>query len=301
MDIEYVLSIIFHIFFVSVPEQLFLILFSLILINRQELFTKLNKQKVLKLAVMALVPAVISVLMRAINGLDMSLLALIGITIVFVTIALGYNIRGARKIGILLGAVIMSFICEIIIQLIYTPLVLYGTSVSVNALNQPGFLTFVWLLPERAIETLLIMVMLLNKSSVYRIKLYKVIWDNKFLAWAFMILVTMDFAIIYWFAKSILLDKILIELKPLIQISVVAYGILIPVTSTSLFLVITYIFAEHKVDEKAFMCSEAKVLKELINLLIKEGRYKEIPEVMNDYNLLVENCSEYLQRKGLKI
>ena len=286
---------------ISVPEQIYLLIFTLMLSNQYELFYPVTRKKQMKILLLVFISAFISVVLRTIGGFGMTYMAPIGILAYFILILLAYKITAFKQIIKLLGCIVISFITVMVIQLMFIPMVLYGTSITAETLNRPSLVTFLWTLPERMIELIILAAMITYKYNVYNIKLMQVIWQNRFFAIIFIVLLIVNFFIIYTFSINVYINKMLIGLSPVSQITIIVTAILFPLINLSSYFFVIFFVAYRRKNEQVFIKNEVLILKALVGLKLSEGRYHEIIKILNDFDFLIKDTNKYMQRKGLEV
>lgn len=286
---------------ISVSEQIYLLIFTLMLSNQYELFYPVTRKKQMKILLLVFISAFISVVLRTIGGFGMTYMAPIGILAYFILILLAYKITAFKQIIKLLGCIVISFITVMVIQLMFIPMVLYGTSITAETLNRPSLVTFLWTLPERMIELIILAAMITYKYNVYNIKLMQVIWQNRFFAIIFIVLLIVNFFIIYTFSINVYINKMLIGLSPVSQITIIVTAILFPLINLSSYFFVIFFVAYRRKNEQVFIKNEVLILKALVGLKLSEGRYHEIIKILNDFDFLIKDTNKYMQRKGLEV
>lgn len=269
---------------VSIPEQLFFVMFSLILMRRYD-FLEFNGKNVMRFAIAVIPAALLSNILRGLLGMDMTFVLLVGVITLFTVLVTVFRIRSAKGVFKAFLSVLLSFTIVILTQLLYFPFILYGTSITTGQLNHYGPLVLLLSLLDRAVQICLLGVLLLKKRSFMKLNFSKVITRNRALAYLFGGVAAMNLAFVYVMCLLIYIDKILLGLMPAMQVLVVVLTIIFPIINmTVLYGVINYSVNKHT-HTRVYMQEESRVLRVLVKLLLQQRRYDEIdPEIASFEN-----------------
>lgn len=267
---------------VSVPEQLFFIMFSLILMRRYDFF-ELKKSNVLRFTIAVLPAALLSNILRGLFRVDQNLVLLVGVITLFTVLAAVFRIRSVKGIFKVFLSSLLCFIIVILTQLLYFPFILYGTSITAEQLNQYGPLVLLLSLFDRAVQISLLGILFLKKRSFMKLNFSKVITRNKTLAYLFGGVTAINLAFVYIMCMLIYKDKILLGLSPAMQLIIVVFTIAFPIINmTVLFGVINYSVNKHAYT-RVYMQEESRVLRVLVKLMLQQRRYDEIDSEMESF------------------
>ena len=153
---------------ISIPEETFIIFLALFILGKLE-FIKLKSSNLPRFMACVIPAAFLSYIVRDFLPFLTDYLMPIGIITVFLLIIFIYRINDRRDVLRAFVGTILSFIVAMICQMIYAPLVVFGTGISIDDINKSILLLFFWTLPERVME-LSILILLTAGSILYTLK-----------------------------------------------------------------------------------------------------------------------------------
>ncbi len=264
---------------VSIPEQLFFVIFSLFLMRRYD-FLEFKRSNVMRVAIAVIPAAFLSNILRGLLGMDMNFALLAGVITLFAVLVIVFRIRSAKGIFKAFLSTVLCFLVVLLTQLLYFPLILYGTSITAEQLNQYGPLVILLSLFDRAVQISILGILFLKKRSFMKLNFSKVITRNKTLAYLFGGVAAMNLTFVYVMCLLIYADRVLMGLEPVLQITIVVFTIAFPVINMAvLFGVINYSVNKHT-HTRVYVQEESRVLRVLVKLLLLQKRYDEIdPEI----------------------
>jgi hypothetical protein len=181
MDLAGIGFTILNTIIISVPEEAFIIYLTLLIVGKSELI-KLKAGK-LPLFLACVIPAaLISNLLREFLPQAKNYLMFIGIVIFFLLIVLIYRLNDPRDILRVFIGVSLSSIVTMLFQLIYAPMIVFKTGISLDNVNRSILLLFFCTLPERTIEFLLLLLLTVKKSMTTRISIFSTLSRNSLVA-----------------------------------------------------------------------------------------------------------------------
>ncbi len=268
-----------HTVFVSIPEELFMVAFTLILMKRYDLLA-LNRSNILKLVTTAAPFALLSNILRGFADFNMNYTSLICFTGIFLLGIIVYGVRKPKDMLMVFLGLALSLVVVMAIQASYLVFILYGTSITVESLNQYSLQTFLVSLADRVVQIALIGLMLLKKQKFMKLNYFKIIGKNRNLAILSTFVIVMNILFVYLMCNLIYFQKILMPFESGMQLAVVLAVIIFPVVNISAVLGIIN-FSLNKISyTKVYIQEESKVLRVLVQMLLKQKRYEDI-----DYEL----------------
>ena len=171
-------------------------------------------------------------------------------------------------------AVSVSFLVALIVQTSYIAFILYGTSVTMERLNEFGPLALIVSLIDRVAHACIIGLLLLKKRSFMKLNFFKVITRNKAMANLATVITILNMVFIFIMANLVFTDKILINLKPTTQILVIFAIIAFPILNMStIFGVISYSVNKYT-HTRLYIQEESRVLRVLVQVLLNQQKYR---------------------------
>lgn len=269
------IDLILNIILVSIPEALFFVAFSLILLKQFQ-FLQFSRENIKKMALAVVPPAVFSNLFRSVPGIDINFMPLIGIMAITISVALVYRCFTAKQLFKVSLCVTLSFIISMAIQLSYFPLILYGTSFELKEFNEPGMLVVVLLLPERLVEYSLLVYLIMRRKVFTKINLFTYSLRHKGLAIILSLQVAVNLLYICVMTRLIFFDKILFDLplsKQLIGLSIVT---LYPIANLVSMFFAAYYVSNLETRKKRNIQEDLKVSISDIQFYLRRGEYDKI-------------------------
>ena len=254
-----------NMFFVSLPEELFVVSIVLIGIGRDDLLDlRMWKDNIRWVSMPAIGMSFIISFARLTN-IPKSFIQITGILVLYLLtlVVIKNNNLLQEKIKyfktlfyIILGIAIISILeC-------YYPLILSLTKTNILYINSHFILNFLCAMPARVIEYSILVYLLVKKSDDVKIKLFDIILKNSFLKRSmFSLLIGIMITMIY-LIKLIGIDLILINLSFLEQLIIVIMMFIIPtITITFILLIVNYIL---KVEKRIRQTYENLVMQDIV-------------------------------------
>lgn len=286
------IALIFNTVFVSIPEEIFLIVFALILMGKHEYlsFKSANIEKVLSASIIG---AIFSLIVKIYIPQVTDYLFFIAIFVMTGVMILIYRIFKMEEILKSLLCMSISFVVFAIFQTSYIPLLMYGTNLSISEMSQPGLYQFLWSLPERAMEYTLLACLLLKKNSFIKFNFIKTVMQNTALKITTIIIALFNISFLAMMIKLVGVDKILFKLPLFMQILSLVLILLFPIVNTFTNLFVAY-YIENKNAQKSFIIQEdLKVSISDIKFYLNRGDYERIGDELKyleqDANELYKN------------
>jgi hypothetical protein len=153
----------------------------------------------------------------------------------------------------MIKAALFLFIAAIILILLeytYIPAILYATNKTIQEINATLFINFLISLPERFVEFGIIILLLINKSSVNQKNFLKAVITNPTLRNATIALLIFNFTLLLIIGKFIVIDKCLADKTFNLQMLITTSIIIFPLTNLSIFFGVLYYKVNRELDER---------------------------------------------------
>lgn len=298
-------KIVLNTLLVSIPEEFYLVMFTLVLIGEfdywnQEEYRKLfYKWDYIRVFVPTVSGALLSNIFRYLN-LDFGILPILPMLIFFVLIVLTNDVFGdastIKWIGKAFVALILGFITILICELIYIPFILYASGLTINEINSDIALNFYVSIPSRVIQYSILVFLITRKKTILKANVLKPIFENRVLSIITSVLVILHGVFFYIMMKIIIFDKILINISSIMRLAVVLGICIFPVINMMMFIWVIYYIKNY----------EALKMKQINNNLgnivesIKEYEFNEdygnIKWKLNEINVRIEEVTQSLQK-----
>ncbi|MCX8130553.1 MAG: hypothetical protein N3I35_10685 [Clostridia bacterium] len=240
LSLNEILTHILNVLLISIPEETFLVVFTLIILKKFDNNISLNMRQqmetgykeycqfftrndISKIIFTILTVGSITQFLRFLK-INQNLILIGAIILLFLCIITLYKLYSTvENILKAFTCTFCSILTLIVIEFSYVPLMLYFTGETVDSLNKSILLNFIFSLPERTIEYTLLAYILLKKSSFSKLNLLKVVLYSKPITISTIIIFLINILFLLSMGKIIIFDKALITSSHSIQI-------LIPIT-----------------------------------------------------------------------
>ena len=295
LDLGLVLPVIINILALSVPEQLFLIVFTFILMRRFDLL-ELKRYNIIRIITASLVPALVSNILGGFIKLDMNYVPLIGIAVTMLMIVTVFKLFSVKDIAKVFLSVFISFMTIMAIKLLYIPFIIYGTELSMEALNKPGGPILILSIVDRAVQLFIISFVIYKKKSFLKVNVFQLVYKNITLSVAGIFVILFNLAFLFIISKSIYIDKLLLSLDFKMQLASIVIVILLPFLNIVVYFSILYHVSNKESQERFHVQEELKVSINDIRFFLKRRQYDKIHR---ETNYLEEDTNElYKEQKN---
>lgn len=281
MDWSNIFNAILNSVIVSIPEETFVIYFVLLILGRTE-FIKLKANNLPRFIACLIPAAFVPNFLRMLLPQVKDYMMLIGIVFIFTLIVLIYRITDIKEILRILIGTTLSIITVLIAQLTYAPLIMFGTGVDVNDVNNTPVLLFIWTLPERALEFSILLLVTLKKGMTAKINIFTVLSKNKLVASITLFLLTFNVAFLAIMGKLIFFDNILRGASLLNTVLIISLVIMFPIMNISLLLVVIY-SVYYRYSIRLLLSKERiSTLISVLAIYTEEKNYSKIDSLVTD-------------------
>lgn len=247
-----VMTALLNMILVSIPENIFIVVMTLIFLKRFDLLDfRMWKQNLkwimipsISIAIMINMFKYIIVIPRPITSL--SCLVIMNILILYIVLRNTYEVNKKLifKISI---ATFMSFVAVSLIELIYVPMSLSLLHRPISYFNNNIVYNFLLALPGRIMEICLIAFILIRKNNSIKINLFDAIIKNNFYKLNFLFMIILINLIIVYIAKLIMIDNILVNIEIIEQLFITILIVSIPIILiTWFFIFVNYSLTREK-------------------------------------------------------
>jgi len=298
-------KIILNTIFVSIPEEIYLVMFTLILTGEFDYWQfkgykrLINKGDWSKILIPSITFAVMSNIFRY-TGLNNAIYSIIPIIIMFILIVLTSEVlkdgNPSRWIKRALLIYIIAALSVGLSEFLYTSIILYSTNLTMVEVNNNITLNFVMSLPARVIQYTLLIYFVLIKRTVLKGNIFKIFTSNHLLMNLFIFIVILNSAFLAILYKIIIYNKVLINLPNIIKAIIIMGVMTVPVLNITGFILATY-YLENKA-----LISKKKTSNTLENILndIKtytvNNNYETIQWKLKDICTKIEDAVDYINK-----
>lgn len=294
---------------VSIPEELYLVLFTLILMGEfdywkeKECVKMFDRWDYIRVLVPTLVAAICSNVFRY-AGVNSALNTLLVLLILFLCIVFTGNIWGdasaLKWTGKAFLFLLLGFISLGIAKLIYAPIILYATGITVKEINNNILLNFFISLPSRLLEYSLLIFFIIRKRSFLQGKIFKVIFKSKILSLISAITLLINASFLILITKLVVFDRALSHSSDFLQYSLIIGTLVFPIFNiSSLIWSVYYVKNQHLAQQKKVsdeiqsLRKDLEQLKNSDNSLEHKNLKWELTSAENKLMSISDNLSKY--------
>lgn len=275
-------KIIINTLLVSIPEELYMVMFTLIMVGEFEYWKEpeckrlINRFDYVRVFLPTIVGALISNIIINV-GLNYGVYHFITPLVIYIFIVLTNDVLGdASAVKWMFKALIFFMIAYLsigIFEIAYIPLILYGTGMTMSNISDNLLIYFIISLPTRVFQFSLLSFIISRKRTQMKGLLIRNILSQPTLAVILFLLIFFNIIFLQIMCKAIIFDKVLIEISRISQALIIACTVMFPMLNISAFLLGYYMIQNKETKDRK------SASKELQNLIIK----------MNEYN----NCGKF--------
>lgn len=282
IDGSMVVPLILNILLASIPEETFLLVFSLIVMKRYDLLA-LKKANIIKSATIVIVIAASSTILRAFSILDANLAPVYGLFFIFLFMVLLYGIRSPKGIFKAFLSICAAFLTVLAMEILVFPVLNSIPGFNAEEANKLGLMPIVLSIPERAMQVILVTMLLLKRRNFMKLGFFKVISRNKPLAYITGGLVVFNLIFLYLMFKLIFFNNILSGTEPVMQVLVVTLVIVFPLLNMSVLLGVINYSVNKYTSTRVYVQEETRVLRVLVHTLLRQQRYGEVDTELESF------------------
>lgn len=275
IDGSMVIPLITNILLASIPEETFLLVFSLIVMKRFDLLA-LKKANIIKSAVIIVALATSSTILRAASILDGNIAPFYGLFFVFFLTTILFGIRSPKGILKAFLSVCAAFLAVMAMELLIFPVLNSIPGFNAEEANKLGWMPIVLSIPERVMQIILVTTLLLKRQSFMKLGFFKVISRNKPFAYITGGLVFFNLIFLYIMFKLVFYNNILGGTPAIMQVLVVVLVIVFPLLNMSVLIGVINYFVNKYTSTRVYVQEETRVLRVLVHTLLKQQRYADV-------------------------
>lgn len=300
-------KILLNTFLVSFPEELYLIMFTLILVGEFDYWKEpeckrlINKFDYVRVFVPAIVCALMSNILRYYE-LSYGIYQFIPFIVGYILIVFTNDIFGdASALKWMVKAFIyfgLGFLIMGLTEFLYVPFVLYSTNITLAEINNNFLLYFTLSLPARLLQYSILLYFVCRKRTLLKGKLLLPILSNPLLLVIFSSLVVFNILFLQLMVRTIIYDNVLINASHITQILIVISVVLFPLFNTSGYLWGLYIMKNRDKNDRKIATEKLRIILNKIELYTNSGNYDNIIWKLNEIGLGIEEVADSLYREN---
>lgn len=298
-------KIIINTLFISIPEEFYLVMFTLILVGEFEYWKEpeckrlINKFDYVRVFLPTIVAALLSEILGYM-GLKSGFFQILPPIVLYIIIVFTNDIFGdasaLKWIGKAFIAFMIGFLSIGMLEFIYMPFVLYGANLTIVEINNNFPLYFLVSLPTRFLQYSLLLYFVSRKRTLLKGRLLKPILSNRIPSVIFSTLVFINILFLWIMYKSIVTDKALISISHISQIFIVFGVVLFPILNVSGLVWSSYYMKNKEINDKKIANEKLNILLKKIDLFTNNDNYDNIKWKFNEIGMGIEEVADSLYK-----
>lgn len=305
---EIVFKIIINTIFVSIPEEVFFVLFTYVLMGEfdqwkdedcKKLFQPWDYARILVPAVSA---ALISNILRYTGAGEGFISSGTLLVLIIGIVAMGdifNNARVAKWIGEVILFIFLAAICAAIMELAFIPFVVYGINKPLAEINNNMLSNFLLTIPLKIMQYSLLAYMIARKRSLLRARIIKMITENRVLLVIILIALFTDVSFLVFMNKLVCYDNVLTSLSIMLRLVTIICICLFPILNLLAIVWCTYLVKNNEAINKKEASDKIKNVVAQINSYMESGDYVNVKWTLNGFKANLEEVANglYFDRK----
>jgi hypothetical protein len=292
---------------VSIPEEFYLVMFTLILVGEFEYWKEpeckrlINKFDYVRVFLPTIVTALLSEILRNIS-FNSNFLQFIPFIIQYIIIVFTNDIFGdasaLKWMGKAFISMLLGFLTIGLSEFVYVPFVLYGADLTLVQISNNILLYFISSLPSRILQYSLLLYLVNRRRTLLKGRLLKPILSNPILLTIFAALVLLNITFIQMVYKAIVFDEILVTISHSSLVFILIGVVLFPILNISGLLWGFYYMKDKETSDKKIANEKLNILLEKIELFTNNDNYDNIRWKLNEIGMGIEEVADSLYRKN---
>ncbi|MHB8065033.1 MAG: hypothetical protein ACYDG2_20845 [Ruminiclostridium sp.] len=298
-------KILLNTIFISIPEEFYLVMFTLILVGEFEYWKEdeckrlINKFDYVRVFLPTIAAALLSEILRYM-GLKSGIFQMLFPILLYILIVFTNDIFGdASALKWMAKAFIfylIGFLSIGLSEFVYMPFVLYSTGLSMIDISSNFLLYFILSLPSRFLQFSILLYFVCKKRTLLKGRLLKPVLSNPILSVILSVLVVFNVLFLWMMYKSIVYDKVLISISHFSQILIVFSVVLFPILNISGILWGFYYMKDKEINDKKIATDKLYNLLNKIELYANTENYDNIKWKLNELGIGIEEVADSLYK-----
>ncbi len=285
IQMETVYKIIINTFLVSIPEEIYFVLFTYIMIGEFDRWTDEDCPRLFepwdypRIFVPAAVAAFISNLLRY-TGADLGFVSSATILVLFAGIAVVWDIfnrPGAVKwMGKVLAYLLVAFMLLAFCELLYVPMFLSVMGMTVAELNDHILFNFLLSLPERVMQCALLAYLIARKRSLLKAHLLKMVFESKLLTALTLGNLLTNVGFMVFMTRVVVHEKTLAAFPAELRFAAILVICLFPLVNLAALLGCTYFVYNRGAEQKKEVAGNVREIITQVETLSENGNQAKV-------------------------
>jgi len=301
-----IMKVLINTLLVSVPEEFFLVMFTLIVIGEFEYWQEpeckrlINRFDYVRVFLPTVAGALLSNILKSLE-LNYGFYQFITPIVIYILIVLTNDIFGdANAIKWMLKAFIafmVGFLFIGVSEFIYAPFIIYGTNLTMAKIQSSLLLYFMTSLPSRFLQYSLLCYLVNKKRSFLKGQHFRNLLSSPVLSVIFFISVLINILFLWFMYKAIVFDRILMSVPQFYQVFITIALLLFPLLNLSGLIWSFYILKSKEVKDKKSASDQLHNLLKELDLYVSDGEFGNIRWKLNKISTDIEEVANNLYGK----
>ena len=290
-------KIVLNTLLVSIPEELFLVMFTLILLGEFDYWKEDECKKLInrwdygRILIPTIVAATISNILRYMF-VDIDISSPVTIFTLLVLIVATNDIFGdasaMKWVGKAFAFLMLACVIVGITEALYIPFILYGTGKTLEEINNNIFLNLLVSLPSRIMLSSILLYFISQKRTLLKGKVLKCIISNSIVLTITSIVSLFNVIFFIVAFKIINYDRALLNMRLSMQILIIVGVILFPILNISGLLWNVYCIKNKEINDKKIASDKLSILLNEIKIYTEKENYDNIKWKLNEIGMGIE-------------
>lgn len=300
-------KIIINTLFVSIPEELYLVMFTLIMVGEFEYWKEPECKRLINRFdyVRVFLPTIVGALLSNIlinTGLNDGFLHFLIPISMYLLIVFTNDIFGdASAVRWMVKAFIfymIGFLSIGITEFAYVPFILSCTGLTMSDIRNNLLIYFLTSLPSRLLQFTLLSYMVSRKRTLLKGRLIKNLLSNPIPATIFSLLLFSHILFLQMLCRAIIFDKLLISISLISQIFILTGVVIFPIVNISGFLWVFYLLKNKEIKDRKNASEKLCKLLKNIEIYTYNENYDNIKWKLNEIGMDIEDVAKTLYKES---
>ncbi len=300
-------EILFKTFFVSVPEELFLVMVTLILVGEFEYWKEpecrrlINKFDYIRVFLPAILTALLSQIMRYMD-FNYGIFQFLPFIVMYILIVFTNDIFGDASALRWMGKAFMfywlGFLFIGLTEFIYISFLLYGANQTVEEISSSLPLYFIVSIPARLMQYSLLLYLISRKRTLLKGRLLKPVLSNPILTVIFSISVVINILFLQVMVQAITYEKVLMSYSYISKICIILGVVLYPMINISGLLWGFYLLKNKDIHDKKITADKLQMLLDKLETYTNDEKFDNTRWMLNEIGMGIEEIVNSLYKEN---
>lgn len=291
--------IVLNTLFVSIPEEFYLVMFTLILMGEFNYWKERECKKLfdrwdyIRVFVPVIIGAVISNILRY-TGSSIIVICSISMISMFITIVLTGDIwmdaNSLKWMWRAFSFLLLGIFTLIAMESIYVPVFLYVTGKTLAEINRNILLNIVLSMPMKLLQLIILFIAFTWKRNLLKISIARLMFENNTMAALSLVSLSSNILFFIVMLKAVLCGKSLFNFAQDFKVLILLLNCIVPIINILTFLLCTYYVKYKETDKQNSAAEKLGKIVEDISVYKDSGKYENIQWKLNEIQKNVESA-----------